>query len=584
MSDVNQTPCTQFVLIMAGRGCTINVQLLNGSRDGGVEEISLPVALHSPLEVLQDQLSGISSIPLDDQVLILCDLSDVDRNNDKVLHGDGTLRARGIRNGSTLTLHAVSMGFDNAVIARKKAIENMLKASKMKPEVDNDLLRLDTPITCSQADHSYNGIVFDIKSKDHYEVSVKSISVAGMLGRVRVYARNRPWSKDNGDAGAPRHYWAHRSLLSEDGWELVADQTCTPSWDKLTEITFIKPMVLLPHERKALYAHSNLPDDLGIQYQSYQKGEVFARDRHVALVAGLGHTGSEPFETQNGWYKSYRGLAGSITYSVVNKGWNIWEHRKFPPALRRSVKEVLMCHQRLPDSPLNSPGKPSSAATATATATAMFPPSGAFDGLALGLEEDLNDYVNTATIAGAGAGAGANVAEMVEEEQLAMMLDEQSAWGGNTASMSTAAFASPLNSADIRAEAMAAEQQLLQNEQEVQEAVKTSLAHLPLHVVWNIMEFMHWDWAEVEDTSTGTTATATAGATEDDPTLLPLIHRLPRSVVTPTPSRPPGRVGVGVAREPLLESSMMRRRRRRKRGVCVRRWRTGEGTCSFLRR
>ena len=53
MSDVNQTPCTQFVLIMAGRGCTINVQLLDGSRDGGVEEISLPVALHSPLEVVQ---------------------------------------------------------------------------------------------------------------------------------------------------------------------------------------------------------------------------------------------------------------------------------------------------------------------------------------------------------------------------------------------------------------------------------------------------------------------------------------------------------------------------------------------------
>lgn len=43
---------------------------------------------------------------------------------------------------------------------------------------------LSTPVTAAQADHSFNGIIFDVMCKSPYEVEITSISVAGMLGRV----------------------------------------------------------------------------------------------------------------------------------------------------------------------------------------------------------------------------------------------------------------------------------------------------------------------------------------------------------------------------------------------------------------
>ena len=75
---------------MAGRGCTVCVTILGGSEIYSAssasrsqnEELSLPVALHSPLSVLKEQLEELTGIAAADQVVILCDLTDVERNND----------------------------------------------------------------------------------------------------------------------------------------------------------------------------------------------------------------------------------------------------------------------------------------------------------------------------------------------------------------------------------------------------------------------------------------------------------------------------------------------------------------------
>jgi hypothetical protein len=56
------------------------------------------------------------------------------------------------------------------------------------------------------------------------------------------------------------------------------------------QIVFDTPITLLPHERKGLYCHSGLQDDLGIQYQSYGRSDSIAEDERVVLHPGLGHT------------------------------------------------------------------------------------------------------------------------------------------------------------------------------------------------------------------------------------------------------------------------------------------------------
>lgn len=88
----------------------------------------------------------------------------------------------------------------------------------------------------------------------------------------------------------------------------------------MAQIKFSIPLKLLPHTRKAIYCHSGLPDDLGIQYQSYPEQYSFANDDYISLHPGLGHTGNEPFEDIHGWYRGGRGLAGSVKYHRTHKG------------------------------------------------------------------------------------------------------------------------------------------------------------------------------------------------------------------------------------------------------------------------
>ena len=70
---------------------------------------------------------------------------------------------------------------------------------------------------------------------------------------------------------------------------------------KLLQVKFSTPVLLQPYSRRALYCHSGLPDDLGIQYQSFHKEDVIAEDNYMVLWPGLGHTGSEPFDETHGW-------------------------------------------------------------------------------------------------------------------------------------------------------------------------------------------------------------------------------------------------------------------------------------------
>lgn len=64
------------------------------------------------------------------------------------------------------------------------------------------------------------------------------------------------------------------------------------------------------------------------------------------LHPGLGHTGSEPFDDHQGWYRSYRGPAGSVQYHARWKGWSPFEHLIFPKPLRTAVITMLLCNFR----------------------------------------------------------------------------------------------------------------------------------------------------------------------------------------------------------------------------------------------
>lgn len=308
---------------MAGRGCTITVTVLGGGPTSADNyDISLPVALHSPLEVLKDQLGDLVNIPPQDQMLILLDPSDPDGNSDVLLSGREymSLRQCGLQNGSTLTLHALGVSAERQQRQRQEEQEMQEKELLLQRRLNGSRFRehnsggdkqnkfsdertLHTRVTAAEADHSYNGVIFDAFVDGPFEVELKSISVAGMLGRIRVYGRDRPWEApdraeddDEAEQGRFRRSWGHQGNVGTTGWVLLADQVCQPAWDRPTEILLNRPGAtpfrLQPYKRRGLYVHSNLPDDLGIQYNSFSKKQIVAQNEHLRIMPGLGHTGS----------------------------------------------------------------------------------------------------------------------------------------------------------------------------------------------------------------------------------------------------------------------------------------------------
>jgi hypothetical protein len=95
-----------------------------------------------------------------------------------------SLRDCEITYGSVLTLHALGTSAEKKQIEhelkKKNETTENIKSTKKKVE----LITLSTSITAAKANHSYNGVIFDVACNGPYEIDLTSISIAGMLSRV----------------------------------------------------------------------------------------------------------------------------------------------------------------------------------------------------------------------------------------------------------------------------------------------------------------------------------------------------------------------------------------------------------------
>ena len=184
-----------------------------------ISSFNLSVALHSPLEVLQERLYQLTGITRAQQELSMSDRAMIDP--------DRTLREYGTREGSVVKIRprmfTASKGagagagagagtgtgagtgarssslssscWSAGAGAEEKAAESNAPASvisRRHRHLHAGLLT--TPVTPSQSNHSYNGILFDVQAKGPHEVIIKSLCVGGMLGRVRVFVLDEgPW-------------------------------------------------------------------------------------------------------------------------------------------------------------------------------------------------------------------------------------------------------------------------------------------------------------------------------------------------------------------------------------------------------
>ena len=124
-----------------------------------------------------------------------------------------------------------------------------------------------------------------------------------MLGHVRVFAlTSGSWCQHLGSLplALQRVGWdAPNDVLRALEWKLVADASCPSAWNSTRHVALGTPLRLLPGQVAALYVHSAMNDDTGLQYTTCGKENTVARDDHLAIRAGISHTGNAPFSVHN---------------------------------------------------------------------------------------------------------------------------------------------------------------------------------------------------------------------------------------------------------------------------------------------
>ena len=74
------------------------------------------------------------------------------------------------------------------------------------------------------------------------------------------------------------------------------------------------------------------------------------QDEHILVTPGLGHTSSNPFDTNRGWYRAYRAPCGAFTYTATLAPWTLREHGPFfnrGPGMNAGLRALLLSHARV---------------------------------------------------------------------------------------------------------------------------------------------------------------------------------------------------------------------------------------------
>jgi len=209
--------------------------------------------------------------------------------------------------------------------------KNEVKEKQKENHPAHCVFALETPIQPQEANHSFSGIIFDIKNKSKLSrLRLLSVSVGGDLGDMTVWVCDGP---------------AQATQLDMDEWNCVAKGTFPPSIEKTTEINITEKVELAQDATMGLYIHSAMHTDTGLNYQSFRRmGEVVCEDANLQVLAGMGHTSPIPFDREAGWFRPTRGPAGAIKYLEIPTIWSLESHSDFPVEFRAAVRVLLVCH------------------------------------------------------------------------------------------------------------------------------------------------------------------------------------------------------------------------------------------------
>lgn len=216
-------------------------------------------------------------------------------------------------------------------------------AAAIRPTSSSELHECDLEMTTrDHEDHSFAGIMFclDVQPQEGVPVEyaeLSSISVRGNLGQMTVWIQHGSFKHTHED---------------QTKWTKVHDSNHPPSFRKLTQLVFDRPVRVKPGGILSVYVHSQQPDDTGLVYDN--RRQRYHHDGFVRVHPGIAHLCNEPFAGWHPWgsWRSPRSFVGKIGYGVWYVLWNPDKHLSFPRPFQ-DVVAVLLFTKRKPDCPIS---------------------------------------------------------------------------------------------------------------------------------------------------------------------------------------------------------------------------------------
>ena len=200
---------------------------------------------------------------------------------------------------------------------------------------DNGAWKISTPVRPAHANHSYNGVMFDVQSISIEDVWITAINIGGEIGPYTVYWRE----------GSIALGFKHAA----DWTQCASGHVDSSEWQGI-DLPLQEPVFLKSHRKIALYIHSSLDNDQAIAYQTYPSMQhPICSDGKIALFPGQGRVGNEPFdngaaEQRWGWFRAPRGLAGGLTYRCLRRQWTPEDMLIFPESFQNVIMQLHLIY------------------------------------------------------------------------------------------------------------------------------------------------------------------------------------------------------------------------------------------------
>lgn len=226
-----------------------------------------------------------------------------------------------------------------------------MPAVLQRPKIANHIVHERVTVeTADHEDHTFCGVMFDVRCIDSLPIEfleISSVAVRGSLGPMTV------WTTPNGYQGK------FSTEESKSSWKLVYEQSHAPSQRQLVPLHLEAPVRLNPGESCGLFVHSKRSDDTAVVYDNvrrFRQGDVGVDNSGLlTILPGMAALDNTPFGQMGMWgegWRRRREFVGRIAVGVCWRLWNPESHHLFPPRFRATVRCLLLCASRR-GSPLN---------------------------------------------------------------------------------------------------------------------------------------------------------------------------------------------------------------------------------------